>query len=101
MQELQKVARVAEKALGRAPDEVLLVIDGNTGQNAIRQAEVFSKAAGVTGAVLTKLDGTAKGGAIVSVTNQLGIPIKLIGVGEKPEDLLPFKAADFARELIE
>ena len=101
MQELQKVARVAEKALGRPPDEVLLVLDGNTGQNAIRQAEVFAKAAGVTGAVLTKLDGTAKGGSIVSVTDQLGIPIKLVGVGEKPEDLLPFKAADFARELVE
>ncbi|MGI8923773.1 MAG: signal recognition particle-docking protein FtsY [Fimbriimonadales bacterium] len=101
MQELQKVARVAEKALGRPPDEVLLVLDGNTGQNAIRQAEVFSKAAGVTGAVLTKLDGTAKGGSIVSITDQLGIPIKLIGVGEEPEDLLPFKAADFARELVE
>ena len=101
MQELRKVSNVAEKALGRAPDEVLLVLDGNTGQNAIRQAQEFSKAAGVTGAVITKLDGTAKGGAIISVTEQLGIPIKMVGIGEKPEDLLPFSAADFAKELLE
>jgi fused signal recognition particle receptor len=100
MQELAKVVRVAEKALGRKPDEILLVLDGNTGQNAIRQAQEFSKAAGVTGAVITKLDGTSKGGAIIGVTHNLGIPIKLIGIGEKPEDLLPFRAEDFARELV-
>ena len=100
MQELAKVVRVAEKALGRKPDEILLVLDGNTGQNAIRQAQEFSKAAGVTGAVITKLDGTSKGGAIIGVTHNLGIPIKLVGVGEKPEDLLPFRAEDFARELV-
>jgi fused signal recognition particle receptor len=101
MQELQKVVRVAEKALGRKPDEVLLVLDGNTGQNAIRQAEEFAKASGVTGAVITKLDGTAKGGAVIGVTEQLGIPIKLIGVGERPEDIVPFRAEDFARDLLE
>lgn len=101
MQELQKVVKVAEKALGRPPHEVLLVLDGNTGQNAIRQAEEFSKAAGVTGAVMTKLDGTAKGGAVIGVSDQLGIPIKLIGIGEKPADLVPFRAADFARDLVE
>jgi len=100
MQELAKVVRVAEKALGRKPDEILLVLDGNTGQNAIRQAQEFSKAAGVTGAVITKLDGTAKGGAIIGVTQNLGIPIKLIGIGEKPEDLIPFRSEDFARELV-
>lgn len=100
MQELTKVIRVAEKALGRKPDEILLVLDGNTGQNAIRQAQEFSKAAGVTGAVITKLDGTSKGGAIIGVTQNLGIPIKLIGIGEKPEDLIPFRSEDFARELV-
>ncbi len=100
MQELSKVVRVAEKALGRKPDEILLVLDGNTGQNAIRQAQEFSKAAGVTGAVITKLDGTSKGGAIIGVTQNLGIPIKLIGIGEKPEDLIPFRSEDFARELV-
>lgn len=100
MSELAKVMRVAEKALGRKPDEVLLVLDGNTGQNAIRQAQEFSKAAGVTGAVITKLDGTSKGGAIIGVTQSLGIPIKLIGIGERPEDLIPFRAEDFAKELV-
>lgn len=100
MQELAKVVRVAEKALGRKPDEILLVLDGNTGQNAIRQAQEFSKAAGVTGAVITKLDGTSKGGAIIGVMHTLGIPIKLVGLGEKPEDLIPFRSADFARELV-
>jgi len=100
MQELAKVVRVAEKALGRKPDEILLVLDGNTGQNAIRQAQEFSKAAGVTGAVITKLDGTSKGGAIIGVTQSLGIPIKLIGIGEKPEDIIPFRSEDFARELV-
>jgi fused signal recognition particle receptor len=101
MLELKKVVAVSEKALGRKPDEVLIVLDGNVGQNAIRQAQEFSKAAGVTGAVITKLDGTSKGGAIVGVTEQLGIPIKLIGIGERAEDLVPFRAADFAKDLLE
>jgi len=100
MQELAKVVGVAEKALGRPPDEVLLVLDGNTGQNAIRQAEEFSKVAGVTGVVITKLDGTPKGGAALGVKEALGLPIKLIGVGEKPEDLIDFDAETFARELV-
>jgi fused signal recognition particle receptor len=100
MQELAKVVGVAEKALGRPPDEVLLVLDGNTGQNAIRQAEEFSKVAGVTGVVITKLDGTPKGGAALGVKEALGLPIKLIGVGEKPEDLIDFDAEAFARELV-
>lgn len=101
MAELQKVARVAEKALGRKPDEVLLVLDANTGQNAIRQAEEFIKHAGVTGLVLTKLDGTARGGALIGVYDQFKVPIKLIGVGETLNDLLPFDPHQFAKQLFE
>lgn len=101
MQELEKIGRVSQKALGRPPDEVLLVIDGNTGQNAIRQAEEFGKVAGVTGVVVTKLDGTARGGAILGVKERLGIPVKLIGVGEKVEDLRTFDAKEYAEALLE
>lgn len=101
MNELGKIARVAEKSLGRKPDEVLLVLDANTGQNAIRQAEEFKKTAGVTGLVLTKIDGTARGGALIGVYERLKIPIKLIGTGEKVGDLKDFKAADFAESLFE
>jgi fused signal recognition particle receptor len=101
MSELEKVARVAEKALGRKPDEILLVLDANTGQNAIRQAEEFTKAAGVTGLVLTKMDGSARGGALIGVYERFRIPIKLIGIGEKPEDLLDFKPERFAEALFE
>ncbi len=101
MQELAKIARVTEKALGRQPDETLLILDGNVGQNAVRQAEEFLKAANVTGIVLTKLDGTSRGGAILSVTKQLGIPIKLIGVGEKAEDLVDFDPKAFAGGLFD
>ncbi len=101
MLELQKVARVTEKALGRAPDEVLLVLDANTGQNAIRQAEEFTAATGVTGLVLTKLDGTARGGALIGVWERFKIPIKLVGVGEKPEDLRDFDAKSFSEQLFD
>ncbi|HTQ08576.1 MAG TPA: signal recognition particle-docking protein FtsY [Fimbriimonadaceae bacterium] len=101
MNELAKIARVAEKSLGRKPDEVLLVLDANTGQNAIRQAEEFKKTAGVTGLVLTKIDGTARGGALIGVYERLKIPIKLIGTGEKVGDLKDFKAKDFAESLFE
>lgn len=101
MAELQKISRVTEKALGRRPDEVLLVLDANTGQNAIRQAEEFLKAAGVTGLVLTKLDGTARGGALIGVYERLGVPIKLIGVGERMEDLLDFRPDSFAKQLFQ
>lgn len=101
MAELQKVARVVEKGLGRPADEVLLVLDANTGQNAIRQAEEFTKAAGVTGLVLTKLDGTARGGALIGVYERLRVPIKLIGIGEKAEDLRDFNPADFAANLFD
>lgn len=101
MLELSKIARVAQKALGRPPDEVLLVLDANTGQNAIRQAEEFKKTAGVTGLVLTKVDGTARGGALIGVYERVKIPIKLIGTGEKVGDLKDFKAKDFAAALFE
>lgn len=101
MHELAKIARMSEKALGRKPDEVLLVLDANTGQNAIRQAEEFKKTAGVTGLVLTKIDGTARGGALIGVYERLKIPIKLIGTGEKVGDLKDFKAKDFAQSLFE
>ncbi|MEX2242562.1 MAG: signal recognition particle-docking protein FtsY [Fimbriimonadaceae bacterium] len=99
MDELRKVARVTEKALGRPADEVLLVLDANTGQNAIRQAEEFIAAAGVTGLVLTKLDGSARGGALVGVWERFHVPIKLVGVGEKPEDLADFDPASFSEQL--
>jgi fused signal recognition particle receptor len=101
MNELAKIARVAEKSLGRKPDEVLLVLDANTGQNAIRQAEEFKKTAGVTGLVLTKIDGTARGGALIGVYDRVKIPIKLIGTGEKVGDLKDFKAKDFAESLFD
>ncbi len=101
MGELQKVARVSEKALGRKPDEILLVLDANTGQNAIRQAEEFIKHAGVTGLVLTKLDGTSRGGAMLGVYKRFRVPVKLIGVGEKAEDLKDFKPAEFAASMFD
>lgn len=101
MGELQKVARVAEKALGRKPEEILLVLDANTGQNAIRQAEEFIKHAGVTGLVLTKLDGTARGGALLGIYQRFKVPVKLIGVGEKAEDLKDFKPVEFAASMFD
>ena len=101
MHELGKVLRVTEKALGRKPDEVLLVLDANTGQNAIRQAEEFKKASGVTGLVLTKIDGTARGGALIGVYDRLKIPIKLVGGGEKMDDLKDFKSEEFAQSLFD
>ncbi len=99
MNELEKVLAVVEKALGRKPDEVLLVLDANTGQNAIRQAEEFTKSAGVTGLVLTKLDGTARGGALIGIYDKFRIPVKLIGLGEQMDDLKDFKPVDFANML--
>jgi fused signal recognition particle receptor len=101
MLELQKVSHVAQKSLGRAPDEVLLVLDANTGQNAVRQAEEFTKVAGITGIVLTKLDGTAKGGAMLGLYKKLKVPVKFIGIGEKVGDLKDFKADDFAASMFE
>jgi len=101
MSELEKIGRVTEKALGRKADELLLVLDGNTGQNAIRQAEEFARVMGVTGVVVTKLDGTPRGGAVLGIKQSLGIPIKFIGIGEKPSDLKPFDADEFAEALME
>lgn len=95
MDELQKIHRVTGRKLPGAPHEVWLVLDATTGQNAISQAEIFDKAIGVTGIILTKLDGTAKGGIVVGISHQLGLPIKFIGIGEKIDDLRPFDAADF------
>ncbi|WP_105103274.1 signal recognition particle-docking protein FtsY [Microbulbifer pacificus] len=99
MEELSKVRRVMGKLDASAPHEVLLVLDAGTGQNAISQAETFKNAAGVTGLVLTKLDGTAKGGVIFALAQKLGIPVRFIGVGEQSEDLQPFVAKDFVAAL--
>jgi fused signal recognition particle receptor len=101
MEELAKVRRVIAKQLPEAPHETLVVIDATTGQNGVRQAQEFAKAVEVTGAVLTKLDGSAKGGVALAIAAELGIPVKLIGIGESLEDLRPFDATDFARALIE
>ena len=99
MEELKKIARVMKKLDVDAPHEVMLTIDASTGQNAISQAKLFHEAVGLTGITLTKLDGTAKGGVIFSVADQFGIPIRYIGVGERIEDLRPFKAGDFIEAL--
>jgi fused signal recognition particle receptor len=101
MEELQKVRRVASKALEGAPHETWLVIDATSGQNAIAQAQIFTQAMSVTGIVLTKLDGTAKGGVILGITDQLGIPVRYIGVGERVEDLREFDAEEFVEALFE
>jgi fused signal recognition particle receptor len=101
MAELEKVRKVTQKALGHDPDEVLLILDANTGQNAIRQAEEFTKAAGITGLILTKLDGTAKGGALIGINERLRIPIKFIGVGEKVTDLKDFIPDQFAAQIFD
>jgi fused signal recognition particle receptor len=100
MAELTKVRRVIAKQLETAPHETLLTVDATTGQNGLRQAKLFSQAVPVDGVVLTKLDGTAKGGIALAIAGELGIPVKLIGVGEALEDLRPFDADDFARALI-
>ena len=100
MDELGKVRRVIAKQLPEAPHETLITIDATTGQNGLRQARVFSEAVQVDGVVLTKLDGTAKGGITLAIAGELGIPVKLIGVGEALEDLRPFDPADFARALL-
>jgi fused signal recognition particle receptor len=100
MAELAKVRRVIAKQLPDAPHETLLSVDATTGQNGLRQAQMFADAAQVDGIVLTKLDGTAKGGIALAIAGELGIPVKLIGVGEALEDLRPFDADDFARALL-
>jgi fused signal recognition particle receptor len=99
MEELKKVRRVAERPPGEVT-EVLLVIDATTGQNGLIQARQFAEAVGVTGVVLTKLDGTAKGGIVVAIRSELGLPIKLVGLGERPEDLVDFDATEFVEALV-
>jgi fused signal recognition particle receptor len=100
MEELAKIRRVIGKQLADAPHETLLTVDSTTGQNGLRQAQLFSKAVPVDGIVLTKLDGTAKGGIALAIAAETGIPVKLIGIGEALEDLRPFDADDFARALL-
>lgn len=95
MEELKKVRRVIRKAMPDAPQETLLVVDATTGQNALRQAEMFNQALGITGVALTKLDGTAKGGIVFAIKRELGIPVRLIGIGEKVEDLRDFRPKEF------
>ena len=99
MEELKKINRIIGKGIQGAPHEVLLVLDATTGQNALRQAELFSKSANITGIVLTKLDGTAKGGMIIGIKEELNIPVKWVGVGEGLDDLRPFNAKEFADAL--
>src|SRR5947199_1039005 len=101
MQELQKLHRVMAKKLAGAPHEILLVLDGSTGMNALNQAREFNKAVKLTGLIITKLDGTSKGGMAVAIQKELGLPIKFIGVGEQPDDLQPFDAKQFAAALFE
>jgi fused signal recognition particle receptor len=99
MQELQKVHRVVSKKLPGAPHETLLVLEATTGMNALTQAREFHKAVALTGLVITKLDGTSKGGMVVAIQRELGLPVKFIGLGEKPDDLQPFDAKQFAEAL--
>ena len=101
MEELKKIKRVLQKQLPNAPHEVLLVLDASTGQNAIQQAKQFTEAVGITGLVITKLDGTAKGGVVLAISQELNIPVRFIGVGEKIDDLQPFDRKAFVDALFE
>jgi fused signal recognition particle receptor len=100
MQELAKIRRVIESKLDGAPHETLLVVDATTGQNGLQQARLFNEAVDVTGVALTKLDGSAKGGIAVAIAHELGLPVKLVGVGESLDDLQPFDPREFARALV-
>ena len=100
MEELTKIRRVMDKVVPGAPHEVLLVLDGSTGQNAVEQAKQFAQATDVSGLVLTKLDGTAKGGIVIAISDQLHIPVRFIGVGEKMEDLQDFHVLEFIDSLL-
>lgn len=100
LEELRKVVRVTAKALPTAPHEKWLVVDGSLGINSLEQARIFHEAVGLTGLIVTKLDGTAKGGALVAIVRELKIPVRFIGVGEKPEDLQPFEARAYARSIV-
>jgi len=99
MEELKKVRRVIEKAMPGAPQEILLVVDATTGQNALRQADMFNQAIGITGIALTKLDGTAKGGIVFAIMKDFGIPVRLIGIGEGLDDLRDFNPEEFVEAL--
>ena len=99
MSELEKMQRTAQRIIPGAPHETLLVMDATTGQNGLQQARLFTQSAGVTGIVLTKLDGTAKGGVVVAISRELGLPVRYVGVGEKPGDLLPFDPKEFVDSL--
>jgi fused signal recognition particle receptor len=99
MGELEKMRRTAQRIIPGAPQETLLVMDATTGQNGLQQARQFTQSAGVTGIVLTKLDGTAKGGVVVAISRELGVPVRYVGVGEKVGDLLPFDPRDFVNSL--
>jgi fused signal recognition particle receptor len=99
MAELEKMRRTAQRVIPGSPHETLLVMDGTTGQNGLQQARLFTQSAGVTGIVLTKLDGTAKGGVVVAISRELGLPVRFVGVGEKAGDLLPFSPRDFVDSL--
>ena len=101
MNELNKISRIVNRELPEAAKEVLLVLDGTTGQNGLIQAKTFKEIAGVTSVAITKLDGTAKGGIVIAVSDALKVPVKFVGVGEKAEDLMPFVADDFVDALIE
>jgi signal recognition particle-docking protein FtsY len=101
MEELAKMNRIIDREAPESSKEILLVLDATTGQNAVNQARLFKEVAPITGIVLTKLDGTAKGGIVISIKNELGIPVKLIGVGEKIDDLQPFNSRDFVKALFE
>jgi fused signal recognition particle receptor len=99
MSELEKMRRTAHRIVPGAPHETLLVMDATTGQNGLQQARLFTQSAGLTGIVLTKLDGTAKGGVVVAITRELGVPVRFVGVGEKAGDLLPFDPREFVDSL--
>ena len=100
MNELNKISRVIDRELPEASRETLLVLDATTGQNGLIQAKQFMESAGLTGVVLTKLDGTAKGGIVVAIARELGIPVKFIGVGEGVDDLMPFEPEAFVEALL-
>ena len=101
MNELTKIKKVIQKVIPEAPDEVLLVLDGSTGQNAFEQAKQFIKATDVTSLAITKLDGTAKGGVVLGISHQLKVPVRYIGLGERMQDLQPFNRTDFVESLFD
>ena len=99
MDQLSKLDRVCKKLVDGAPHETILVIDGTAGQNAMSQAKSFNEATKLSGVVVTKLDGTAKGGVVLAIANEMGLPVKFVGLGEGIEDLIPFNATDFVEAL--